>query len=558
MSPRYLARIVPAALVLIMLFSDAALLLPSGGVETAGASFPGSNAIVGFFKTMGALNRRNRIYWEAGATAEEINTYYDSLIGQAQDTRREIIHQAAAGGASSQSVRPYIRIEAALEAERTAAIQMIEAEKNEARRNFNRTLGKEIANVLIASPGGQRILGRVRETIGGAREAAVAVQEAASSGKPIEALGEALAKKVGDIPLVQEAARRLGSAVGHGIDRALGGALGRVEAAMDNVQSEMGKAIDLLDGLDSEVAGYQEQERDPISLLENGDLAGTIIPVNRANPTADVTASAYAGAVKVAGGLDPGTSRADMRGRIRDALLDERIAGIIGAVSGTIIGQSYCTVVDRSAYEAAANQLGIPPETAGEPDKARYWACYDIQTQLATYVKMFGSAAEAAEEAASPEPELVEPSPDEIAPTETVDVDVCTLLPVDASQITNRSEDSCVASIDSLVGCNECGSDISITLTESQERAQQAALEASCGNPNFFAKGDSPIGDSGVTCTETSGEEYREGVAQSYIYLIFSSGPFVISIHSGYPGQEALVLELGQEVIERVGVVLSQ
>ena len=94
-------------------------------------------------------------------------------------------------------------------AERNAAIQMIKAEKNQARKDFERTLGKFIANILDPSPGGQKIISQVREAIR-VCEVAVAVQAALEGGKPIEALGDALARKVGDIRAVQELARGLG------------------------------------------------------------------------------------------------------------------------------------------------------------------------------------------------------------------------------------------------------------------------------------------------------------------------------------------------------------
>jgi hypothetical protein len=542
------SKLVIAALVLALLMAAAPLPLPSGGVERAAAVFPGPNLVVGFFKTLGALGNRNAVYREAGATAQEINAYYDRLIAQSQSTRRELISQAAAGGEYPVFVRSYVRIEAALEAERAAAIQMIEAEKNTARKTFERTLAKQVVDTLIASPGGQRVLGRVRETLTGAREAAVAVQAAADAGRPIQALADALAEKVGGGPIVQEAARGLGSMVGHGIDRALGGALGRVEAAVDDVQGEMGSAIGVLDQLDADVARYDEQERQPVSLVEDATLLGSILPVDRANAAADVAAGAYARAAEIAGALQPGTSRGEMRDRIRSALLDERLAGIWNAVCGTAAGQTYCVAVDRGAYEAAASQLGETPAISSDPNEARYWACYDVETQAPRCAKMIGPAAG---EEADAEPTPTEPPPTEAAPP-AVEVDPCTLLPVDEGAVTMRSDVHCVASIDAQLGCDTCGSEMSITRVESAERAAQLALETYCGNPNFFACGDSPIGDAGVTSTDTSGEPYRPEVAYTFFRLSFSYGRYLVSIAAEIPGKEELVTGLGQEVIERI------
>lgn len=391
MRKRHLSRLVTGALVVVLLMTDAAALLPRSAPHGVHAAFPGPNIIAGLFRTGAALHRRNEIYREAGATAAELNAYYDRLIEETGRQRQEMISKAARGETSPRFVRSYVRIEAALEAERDAAIAMVEAEKNQARRDFNRTLGREIVNTLIASPGGQRILGRVRETIARTREAAIAVQAAAEEGRPIEALADALADKVGDIPIVQEAARQLGSAAGHRLDRALGGVLTKIERAVDNVQAGMGEALGTLDDLDAAVAEYDEEERQPVSLVEDESLVGAVVPVDRANAAASVAASAYAGAAQAAGALKPGTSRGAMRDRIRGALLDERVEGIRTAVSEGGVGKIYCTAVGQGEYEVAAKALGQAPVTARDPERAAYLVCYDIETGAPQYAKMFAA-----------------------------------------------------------------------------------------------------------------------------------------------------------------------
>ena len=155
-----LTRFVTVTLVFILLLTAAPAPLPWAGVETAEAAFLGPNGILGLFRIGAALAQRNRVYTEAGATAEEINAYYDGLIARAQGVRKDFIAEARTGTRPAQFAPAYTRVEAALEAERRAAIQMIEAEKKQARRDFNRKLGKEITNILIAAPGGQRIIGR--------------------------------------------------------------------------------------------------------------------------------------------------------------------------------------------------------------------------------------------------------------------------------------------------------------------------------------------------------------------------------------------------------------
>ncbi len=271
-------------------------------------------------------------------------------------------------------------------------------------------MGKEIVNILIASPGGQRIIGQVRDTIGGAVDAAEAVQEAVESGSPIGALQDALVKKVGDFPLAQAAARQVGSVVGHTIDRALGGALTKVENAIDKIQGGMGEAIEVLENLDADVAKVDESEKQPTSLMEGNSVLGKIFPVDRANAVVDVAASAYAGAAKIAGALAPGESRGKMRDRIRGSLLDERVKGIRATVASHGVGEVYCIGVDRAAYESAAQALGEAPEVPAVPERSVYKVCYINGTQDAVFARMYGGGAA---ETATPTVEETVPSPAE-------------------------------------------------------------------------------------------------------------------------------------------------
>jgi len=381
-------------LVVLFLFTDAAPLLPINTIETAQASAPGPNIILGLFRTLGALRRRNRLYREAGETSEDINAYYDRLLEKTRSIRRDLIAETLNKDIPDDKrkdpeiVSAYVRIEAALEAERKAAIQLIEGEKNQARRDFEKALIREITRILIASPGGQRIINNIRETIGGARETAVAVQAAVEGGKPIEALGDALAKQVGDIPILQEAARELGSSVGHKLDQALGGVFTKITGVINNIQEGMGEAISVLDDLDASVAQHDQKEKTAVSLVENDSLLGEIFPVDRANPVVDVVASAFAGATKNMGGLNPRISRKTMMDRIRGALLTDRLEGIQKLKTGESIGKIYCTSVGRGQYEAAAGQLGDQIQTANDPQNAVYLVCYDLQTQDPVYAKL--------------------------------------------------------------------------------------------------------------------------------------------------------------------------
>jgi hypothetical protein len=394
-----------ATLVLVLLAADISVLSGAGPTEVHAAG--PWNAILGLFRVGGALHRRNRVYEEAGATAPEINAYYDRLIEETQQTRREVTAQAVAGEAEPRMARAYTRLEAALKEEREAAIQMIEAEKNEARQAFERTLTREVVRILIASPGGQRILGDLREAVSGAREAAKAVQIAAEEGRPIEALQDALAEKAGDIPLVQAAARELGSAVGHQVDRALGGLLTKLDRAVDNVQTGMDEALDALEKIDAELAAHDQTEREPVSVVEDESLIAEVVPVDRVNAAADVAATAFTRAAEIQGALDAGTSRDTMRDRVRGALLTGRVQEIRGAAAGDL-GQHYCTAVGRGEYEVAAEALGQTPQAAGEDESGTYLVCYDIETQAPILAKALGKSDEAAEEEGEA---TAEPSP---------------------------------------------------------------------------------------------------------------------------------------------------
>ena len=175
--------IILIAIVLLFTFSEVSPSLLPGEPHIAQAAPQGLNAVLGFIKTLEAFNKRNQIYREAGATAEEIKTHYDNLIEKAQTTRREVMAQVAKGEIHPKYAASYVRVEAALEAERRIAIQLIEAEKKGARAEFHKTLREEVFNILIASPGAQKMIKDIRETIDGLRQAANTIKDALVFGK---------------------------------------------------------------------------------------------------------------------------------------------------------------------------------------------------------------------------------------------------------------------------------------------------------------------------------------------------------------------------------------
>ena len=192
MNRRHRSWLVASVLLLVALLTDGVGWFPAAGVHPAVAGVLGPNAIIGFVRYVGAVDRRIRTYREGRATAQEVNVYYDQLLAESQRARQEMIARATAGDTHPTLARAYTRLDAALQAEREASIQMIEAEKNQARLDANRARRKAAESLLVASPGGQQIIGQIREAIGRTREVAVAVQIASNEGRPIQALGDAL------------------------------------------------------------------------------------------------------------------------------------------------------------------------------------------------------------------------------------------------------------------------------------------------------------------------------------------------------------------------------
>ena len=408
MNKKMIHRSITLIMVFVLLTVDGATALSVFDVNEAQAANPLGNVIVGFLRVVGAGNRRRRVYIEAKNTQKEMDAYYNQLITKTQSIRTDLIANASTGETSPQFIRSYIRLEAALQAEHTAVTQMIEKEKNQARRDFNRVVGQEIIRILIASPGGQQLIGRVRDTLTRVKEAAVAVQTAANASKPLDALKDNLVNRYGEIRQLRNAVRNLGSLVGHKLDHALGGVLSRVENAMDDVEGQMGQAIEFVDKLDSTVAYYDEQERLPISLVEDDGSLGVVIPVDRANAVLDVVSDAYSGAAALHGALKPGTSREDMRTEIRGFLLQQRLEGYDLSIAEHDVGETFCSGASRDQYKTAALQLGLPVETPLNPEDGRYMVCYHIQSGVPIHAYMVGRSLEttpAVETTPTPTPE---------------------------------------------------------------------------------------------------------------------------------------------------------
>lgn len=152
----------------------------------------------------------------------------------------------------------------------------------------------------------------------------------------------------------------------------------------------------------------------------------------------------------------------------------------------------------------------------------------------------------------------------EAAATAQAEEDICSLLPVDVNAIIEESTirepgygGSCTANIDYLVGCKACGSKMSITKYPSESEALQSfTYPEDCGRAAVFSEVilkpfALPFGEEGYGCPD-SHEEYEEGVAQLYCSIWFTQGPYSVAIWSGFPGVEDLILDLGQDIVNRI------
>ena len=119
------------------------------GVTTPVAQAAGPpTQVLGLTNLIGALFRRQRVYNNAAEVQNEIRAYYDELVASAKEAVSE-------GDLSitDEQLKAYIRIRAALEVEKNAALQLLEDDKRGARRAFQNTLNQEIPSLLLAIPG---------------------------------------------------------------------------------------------------------------------------------------------------------------------------------------------------------------------------------------------------------------------------------------------------------------------------------------------------------------------------------------------------------------------
>ena len=368
-----LRRVLQVAVLVAFLAGDLAAL-----ASPASAQGPLVNAGVGLFRVLNAINRRNRTYQAARDTKRDFDAYYDSL----QDTARG---QLVSGeltslrqgeqGLETVRIAAYVRMVRGLEAEQAAVTRAIDAETNEARRGFNRTLVRQLQEVVIRLPGAQQILGEVRAAISNVRSTVIALQTAAAASQPLDVLTQRLAEQVSSSAIVQDRVRELGSLLGPDLDRALGGALTQVNNTIADVNREANQAVELLDGMDAQVAALDLSESETPQAGERIGPLGIRV-TDRAAAALDVASQAMAFLTAMQG--TGGTTREQMYQQIRHELLIARNTHLLQAAQN--LSQVECREVDRDVYEAAMGALNESPQTdraAGDPT---YHVCFDRDT----------------------------------------------------------------------------------------------------------------------------------------------------------------------------------
>jgi hypothetical protein len=486
------------------------LYLEPARVEAAGGLV---SDVIPFAGILGGLRARNRIYRTANAYIDEKREYYDRLRAKAL----EQLQAREVGGLRDSQVAAYVKVVGMIENERQAMIDFSESEKRAAREQFIDTVEQTIVNRLLGSTAVGRVLGALakgvnssqdlidralEELSGGGSGTLADVQRVRRIASRMTVAGELIGGKVG------QGIRAAGTRIVETIDKPTG----EIEAGLEQVRGELGE-------LGAAVSDLQARGVTPTASQVTQEVAVKVVTGEQVDPAVEAIVGLLAGRMNSEGGT--------FRGRAREALIGTFVARCAA------IGQRYREAVARLEGEAAGAEIGQEQALS---------ACNAIN------LDQMAQEAQATSQAA-----LLTKTPEtDVAPPNVKPEDICSLLPVDRSLVTDASELSCVAVIDALLGCSGCNSRMSITLTDSVEHAQASALGGSCGNPNFTARGDSPVGDVGFTCTNTTGEAYREGVAQGYFYIVFSYGPYVASISATYPGQDAYVVSLAQGIVDRI------
>lgn len=316
------------------------------GVTTPVAQASGPpTQVLGLTNLIGALFRRQRVYDNAADVQNEIRAYYDELV----DSAKEAVSEGDLSIADEQ-LKAYIRIRAALEVEKNAALQLLEDDKRGARRAFQNTLNQEIPSLLLAIPGIRDAARAVQTELGQLRDLLDTTRQAIAEGRPSALLDLATHRQ----RLDQYAA--IIGAVGGDAGSKLAEAYGTLAGQIDRLAASADRPIDeiaagLADAqaqLDTALSGLDGQLRDDVRPVTI-DMGAFQVRI----PGRYVFYAAVADALSAHGGRQHGLTRDAMRDRVRQFLIDTKASEL-----------------DRlkDCYRASAAQLraglsGLEPES---------------------------------------------------------------------------------------------------------------------------------------------------------------------------------------------------
>lgn len=272
--------------------------------------------VLGLTNLIGALFRRQRVYNNAAEVQNEIRAYYDELVTSAK--------AAVSDGSLSitdEQLKAFIRIRAALEVEKNAALQLLEDDKRGARQTFQNALNREIPSLMLAIPGIRDAAQVVEGNLSELRDALAATRQAVAEGKPSALLGLAAhrakldqyAAIVGSVG--GEAGMKLAEAYG-----ALAGQIEQLESSADRPADEIAAGLtEAQKQLDAALSGLEGQLRDnvrPVSI----DMGAFQVRI----PGQYVFYAAVADALSAQGSERHGLTREAMRDRVREFLVDTK------------------------------------------------------------------------------------------------------------------------------------------------------------------------------------------------------------------------------------------
>lgn len=330
---------------------------------------PGARQLLAGIRIIDGLGTRNSTYREAHHLQGELRAHYDARIETAQ---RQLANREQLGLRESQ-VQAYMRVVTALRAERDAAIQITEDEKQAAKYAFESRLRTELLGAVARSPKGQAVLRGIRGTLSEMRDKFGQIQAVLEGENPISIVAADIQEHVDRLRSAGAVMSVLSGSVGAELTNkatAVQGLLDKVTGATDEAAAA---GQEILGALDGAIGTLDNQIDSPRRARAAADLVAeeameavldAIFTPGGETPAEDVIADAIARGfdrnlvqnVGVAlGEIDP-TDLRTMRERVRAALLAsrlERIAEKCGRLTGAL---------QRAAIAALSNDTD-PPES---------------------------------------------------------------------------------------------------------------------------------------------------------------------------------------------------